>query len=75
MAGLSKPREAALKVLVSVEKDGAYLNIVLRDILSASDMDDRDKALCQAIAFGTVKNTLYLDNIIKNLSKIKLKRN
>lgn len=74
MAGLSKPREAALRVLVAVEKDGAYLNIVLRDILSASDMDDRDKALSQAIAFGTVKNSVYLDNIIKNLSKIKLNK-
>lgn len=74
MAGLSKPREAALKALVAVEKDGAYLNIVLRDILSSSDMDERDRALCQAIAFGTVKNALYLDNIIKNLSKIKLNK-
>ena len=74
MAGLSKPREAALKALVSVEKDGAYLNIVLRDILSSSDMDDRDKALSQAIAFGTVKNSVYLDNIIKNLSKVKLNK-
>ena len=74
MAGLSKPREAALKALVAVDKDGAYLNIVLRDILSASDMDDRDKALSQAIAFGTVKNALYLDNIIKNLSKVKLNK-
>lgn len=74
MAGLSKPREAALRALVAVEKDGAYLNIALRDILSASDMDDRDKALSQAIAFGTVKNTVFLDNIIKNLSKIKLNK-
>lgn len=74
MAGLSKPREAALKVLVAVEKDGAYLNIVLRDILSASDMDDRDKALSQAIAFGAMKNISYIDNIIKNLSKIKLNK-
>ena len=74
MGALSKPREAALKALVSVEKDGAYLNIVLRDILAASGMDERDKALATALAFGAEKNKLYIDNIIANLSSVKLKK-
>ena len=74
MGGLSKPREAALKTLVAVEKDGAYLNIALRDILSASGMDDRDKALAATMAFGVTKNKLYIDNIIANLSSVKLKK-
>ncbi len=74
MAGLSKPREAALRALVAVEKDGAYLNLVMREILSSSDMDHRDKALSQAIAFGTAKNVIFLDNIIKNLSKVKINK-
>lgn len=74
MAGLSKPREAALKVLVAVDKDGAYLNLALREILASSDMEERDKALSQAIAFGTVKNVIFLDNIIRNLSKVKINK-
>ncbi len=74
MSSLSKPREAALKALVSVDRDGAYLNIVLRDMLSASDMDDRDKALCTTLAFGVTKNRLYIDNIIAHLSSVKLKK-
>ncbi len=74
MAPLSKPREAALKALVLVEKDGAYLNIALRDILSASDMGHSDKALTSLLAIGSIRNKLYIDNIIKNLSSIKLKK-
>lgn len=71
---LSKPREAALKTLVSVEKDGAYLNLALRDILSAFNMDSRDNALSTQIAFGVMKNKLYIDNIIKNISSVKIKK-
>ena len=74
MAALSKPREAALKALAQVDKDGAYLNLAVRDILSASDMAPRDKALCTTLAFGVTKNRLFIDNIIENLSTVKLKK-
>lgn len=74
MAQLSKPREAALKALVSVDKDGAYLNISLRDILSSYNMDSRDNALAMTIAFGVTKNRLFIDNIIENLSSVKIKK-
>lgn len=74
MAALSKPREAALKALVAVDKDGAYLNLAVRDILSSSDMDPRDRALCTTLAFGVIKNRLFIDNIIENLSTVKLKK-
>ena len=74
MANLSKPREAALRALVACEKDGAYLNLVLRDILNKEGMDPRDNALATTIAFGVMKNALFLDNIIANLSKVKLKK-
>ena len=74
MSNISLPREAALKALVSCEKDGAYLNIALRDILASSGMEPRDNALATTIAFGVMKNTLFLDNIIENLSTVKLKK-
>lgn len=74
MSNLSKPREAALKALVACEKDGAYLNIALRQILAESKMEARDNALATTIAMGVMKNSLYLDNIIKNLSSVKIKK-
>lgn len=74
MSNLSKPREAALKALVACEKDGAYLNIALRDILSSANMEVRDNALASAIAFGVMKNRAFIDNIIENISSVKLKK-
>ena len=74
MSNLSKPREAALKALVACEKYGAYLNVSLRTILSEAGMDARDNALATTIAFGVMKNTLFIDNIIKNLSSVKIKK-
>lgn len=74
MSALSKPREAALKALVLCEKDGAYLNIALRDVLREADMDARDCALATTLAMGVMKNVLFLDNIIENLSTVKLKK-
>ena len=74
MSALSKPREAALKTLVSCQKDGAYLNIALRDILHNTDMDARDCALATTLATGVMKNVFFIDNIIQNLSSVKLKK-
>ena len=74
MAGLSKAREAALKVLVAVEKDGAYLNLCLRETLTKSKLDPRDSALATELSFGVMKNKLFLDNIISNISSVKPKK-
>lgn len=74
MSNLSKPREAALKALVACQKDGAYLNIALRDILASSGMEQRDNALATTIALGVMKNVIYIDNIIANLSSVKLRK-
>ena len=63
MAGLSKPREAALKALVATFKEEAYLNIALRSILADVE-DPRDCALATTLACGVTKNLLYIDNII-----------
>ena len=74
MSNLSKPREAALKALVACQKDGAYLNIALRDILASSGMEQRDNALATTSALGVMKNVIYIDNIIANLSSVKLRK-
>lgn len=75
MAGnLSGARETALKVLYAVEKDGAYLNIALVDIIEEAGLDARDAALCTTLVMGVQRNRLYLDNIISHLSSVKLKK-
>jgi len=74
MADISKSREAALKILVSVEKDGAYANLSLRDVLREMKLEKKDSALATEISLGVLKNKLYLDNIISHISSVKLKK-
>lgn len=71
---LSKPRETALKVLVKVESEGAFLNLALEDELAASAMDGRDSALASRICFGVMRNRLFLDRVISVISTVKLKK-
>ncbi len=74
MTALSKPREAALKTLYRIDNDGAYLNIALNDVMEAAHLDARDGALCMNIVLGVERNRLYIDNIIKHLSSVKIKK-
>ena len=74
MSNLSPAREAALKTLYAVSEDGAYLNIAINDIIGRMNLSDRDAALCTEIVLGVERNRLFLDNIITNLSTIKLKK-
>ena len=74
MSNLSPAREAALKTLYAVDHDGAYMNIALNDIIAASKLSAPDAALCTNIVLGVERNRLFLDNIISNLSSIRLKK-
>lgn len=61
-------REAALKALVRVEQDGAYLNLALPPLLK--DLSPRERALASRISAGTIQhlNTVdwALDHYLKN---------
>ncbi len=74
MSNLSPAREAALKTLYAVDKDGAYMNIALNDIINEFALSVQDAALCTEIVMGVQRNRLYLDNIIEHISSIKLKK-
>ncbi len=71
---LSPPRETALKVLHSMDENGAYLNLALESALARANMDSRDNALCTGIVMGVVKNRLYIDHIISRISSVKIKK-
>ncbi|MDO4562862.1 MAG: 16S rRNA (cytosine(967)-C(5))-methyltransferase RsmB [Clostridia bacterium] len=71
---LSKPRQCALMVLTDVEKNGAYLNLSLREKLSGFKMDTRDNALATQLVMGVTRYKLYLDEFISSLSSVKLKK-
>jgi 16S rRNA (cytosine967-C5)-methyltransferase len=60
-------REAAYEVVLRVFEDDAYADRVLRT--AADDLDGRDRALAQRLAYGTVQRVRTLDHAIGTLGK------
>jgi 16S rRNA (cytosine967-C5)-methyltransferase len=60
-------RQAAYQVVLRVFEDDAYADRVLRS--AAKDLDSRDHALAQRLAFGTVQRSRTLDHAIDKLGK------
>jgi 16S rRNA (cytosine967-C5)-methyltransferase len=60
-------REAAYQVVLRVFEDDAYADRVLRS--AAQNLDSRDHALAQRLAFGTVQRARTLDHAIGELGK------
>lgn len=69
---MKNAREEALKILFRVEYEGAYPNIALKDM--SDELLSNDRALVTNIVYGVINRKLTLDYIIKQKSKIKLKK-
>lgn len=63
-------RLTAVKMLLKMEEDGAYSNILLDKVLSESTLNDRDKAFAAALFYGVTERRLTLDYVIKQQSKL-----
>jgi 16S rRNA (cytosine967-C5)-methyltransferase len=62
-------RTIALDLLLSVEIDDAYANLLLPKLLAKSKLDDRDLALAQELSFGTIRWQLFYDRVIEECAK------
>jgi 16S rRNA (cytosine967-C5)-methyltransferase len=58
---VSQARYEALRVLVRVEEDKAFADLVLEHALDQSPLDPRDAALCTEIVYGTLRWRRHLD--------------
>lgn len=65
-------RAAAFEVLRRVFEDGAYADRVLRS--AAAELDPRDRALAQRLAFGAVQRVRTLDYAIEELGRRRVGR-
>jgi 16S rRNA (cytosine967-C5)-methyltransferase len=66
-AEVSPARRAAFDVLRRVFEDAAYADRALR--AAVADLDERDRALAQRLAFGAVQRVRTLDHAIEQLGK------
>jgi 16S rRNA (cytosine967-C5)-methyltransferase len=71
-AAISPARAAAFQVLRRVFEDDAYADHVFR--AAAKDLDDRDRALAQRLAFGAVQRVRTLDHAIEKLGRRRVHR-
>jgi 16S rRNA (cytosine967-C5)-methyltransferase len=60
-------RQAAYQVVLRVFEEDAYADRVLRGV--AAELDGRDRALAQRLAFGTVQRVRTLDHAIDQLGR------
>lgn len=78
---IDKAREIALKVLYDVDKNGAYSNIALGEVLNqtrrinkSNPISQRDIGFISEIVYGTISWKLTIDEIIKKYSNVKIKK-
>ena len=73
---IDKAREVALKTLYKIEKEDAFSNIALDELLKQNrqSLDERDVGLISEIVYGVTTWKLTLDEIIKKYSNIRLKK-
>lgn len=67
---MSNARFTAVKLLLKVDSDGAYSNILLDSALSEQGLSDRDKAFAAALFYGVAERKMTLDYIIAQNSRI-----
>lgn len=62
-------RKIALEALLSVDKDLAYSNLVLKDVLSDNSVNTADKPFITALFYGVLDRKITLDYIISKFVK------
>ena len=67
MSAVSPARRAAFDVVRRVFEDGAWADRALRG--AAAGLDERDRALAQRLAYGTVQRARTLDHAIEMLAR------
>ena len=69
-------REIALKILYKIDKEEAYSNIALDEIIKENKkkLDERDVGFISEIVYGVTSWRLTIDEILKKYSKLKLKK-
>lgn len=66
-------REYAFNILQEIIINDAYSNIALNKNFSKNIVDDKDKRYITELVYGTIKNKIYLEHILKHYSTGRVK--
>ena len=67
-------RNLALKVLIGVEQSGAYSTPVINNSITENKLNRTDSSFLSALVYGVLERQITLDYIIKQYSKIPLRK-
>ena len=65
-------RDAALSILLAVERDQAYSNLLLNRTIETYGLDDKDRSLLTELTYGTLQHRMTLDYHLAPLVRGKL---
>lgn len=66
---MANARKTAVKVLVKIEKEGAYSNLAVAEALKTAELTPQDKALATALIYGVLDRKITLDFILSKFLK------
>ncbi|MBQ7521877.1 MAG: 16S rRNA (cytosine(967)-C(5))-methyltransferase RsmB [Clostridia bacterium] len=71
---MTNARKTALNILLKIENDGAYSNLILNHEIKKDNLTSLDTALCSALVYGVLERKILLDYIIRQYTTIRLKK-
>lgn len=66
---IDQARECALSILLQMETEKAYSNLLLNQRLEKSGLDDRDRRFVTELVYGTIQRRYSLDWVLNQLVK------
>ncbi len=71
---MSTARQTALKILYSVEFEGAYSNLKIKSELLKAELNSKDRSLATMLVYGVISRKIALDSVIKKYSSVKINK-
>ena len=66
-------RHIAYEVLYTIIQEDGYSNITLNKYFNQYKVEEQDKRFISEVVYGSIKNKLYLEHILKSYSKGRVK--
>ncbi len=71
---MTNARKTALNILLKIENDSAYSNLILNHEIKKDNLTSLDTAFCSALVYGVLERKILLDYIIRQYTTIRLKK-
>lgn len=72
---MQNTREIILEILMEIEKENGFSNVVIRQVLDKYHyLDKQDKAFIKRVAEGSVERRIELDYVLNYFSKVPVKK-